>query len=329
MFSSLTGRMNVRNALLLIALVAAANCSYAADSVVPILRGHTAWVQAVTFSPDGTKALSASLGDGVRYWDIDAKKELAHFNAHPVANLYAAFDVKFTPDGTSAVSSGQDKAVEIWNLKKLSSERRLVGHPWGVNAVSVSPRGDVILSAGQAGTAILWNRASGKVACNLIGNDSMYAIGSIVFDNDGKTAISASQDRSVRTWDLTTCKQMSSVYDKAYKGGPVAMAPHRNLAVSRAIDRKTLVLWELNTGRELSQMMGHTSEVNAIQFSPDGTRVISGGNDKRLIEWNVSNGKVVKEYAVPTEIISSAVSRTGASALIGGKDGVIYWAVLE
>jgi WD40 repeat protein len=321
--------MNVRTSLFVVALVAVTQSSVAADDVVPILRGHAAWVTAIALSPDETKVLSGSESDGIRFWDIAANKELAHFNAHHVANLYPTFDVKFTPDGAFAVSGGQDKAVEIWNLKTLSSEIRLLEHPWGINAVSVSPRGDTILSAGQGGALILWDRATGKSICQLIGHERMYALTSVTFFNDGKNAISASQDKSIRTWDLSTCKQLSVIQSKAYKGGPLAMAIGSNLAVSYGIDRKTLVVWELTTGLEFRRMTGHTMDVRAIRFSPDGRRIISGGQDRRLLTWDVATGKLVKEQTVPTEIASIAVSRTGALALVGGKDGTIYRASLQ
>ncbi|WP_083447026.1 WD40 repeat domain-containing protein [Azoarcus sp. CIB] len=321
--------MNVRTSLFVVALVAVTQSSLAADDVTPILRGHAAWVTAIAFSPDETKVLSSSESDGIRFWDVASNKELAHFNAHHVANLYPTFDVKFTPDGAFAVSGGQDKAVEIWNLKTLSSAIRLLEHPWGINAVSVSPRGDTILSAGQGGALILWNRATGKSICQLIGHERMYALTSVAFFNDGKNAISASQDKSIRTWDLSTCKQLSAIQSKAYKGGPLAMAIGSNLAVSYGIDRKTLVVWELTTGVEFRRMTGHTMDVRAIRFSPDGRRVISGGQDRRLLTWDVATGKLVKEQIVPTEISSLTVSRTGAVALVGGKDGTIYRASLQ
>lgn len=320
---------HVRTSLLVVALVALTQSSFAADDVVPFLRGHASWVRAIALAPDETKVLSGRESDGIRFWDILTKKELAHFNAHHIANLYATFDVKFTPDGAFAVSGGLDKAVEIWNLKTLNSERRLVEHPWGINAVSVSARGDTILSAGPGGALILWNRATGKSICQLIGHERMYALNSVAFLNDGKNAISASQDQSIRTWDLSTCKQLSVIQNKAYKGGPLALGMGGNLAVSYGIDRKTLVMWDLTTGLELRRMTGHTMDVRAIRLSPDGRRVISGGQDKRLLTWDAATGKLIKEQPMPTEIASIAVSRTGAFALVGGKDGTIYRASLE
>ena len=71
-------------------------------------------------------------------------------------------------------------------------------------------------------------------------------------------------------------------------------------------------------------MVRHTGEVHAIALSPDSQRIISGGEDKRLVVWNFASGKVEFERTLPTEITAIAVSNSGSWVLAGGKDGAIY-----
>ncbi len=306
------------------ALMLLGACSPPAADLAPFVRGHDAWVSAIAVSPDDSKALSSSEQDGTKYWDIGSRKELAHFNSHKIQNLYATYDVAFTPDGSSAVTCGQDGTVEIWNLSTATSARRLDKHPWGVNRISVSQKGDTLLSAGQGGVLNLWERETGSLLCRLVGHESAYGLTKAAFSRDGKTAVSASQDRSVRTWDLSNCSQLSAVQGKAYVGGPVALAVDLGIAASRAKDHLSIITWEIASGRELQRMARHTGEVHAIALSPDGKRVISGGEDKRLVVWNFASGKVEMEHALPTEITSIAVSNAGTWVLVGGKDGAIY-----
>jgi len=320
---------NIRAALLAAVIFVTLPLSFAASGETFILRGHSAWIGSIVLSSDEKKALSASEGDGIRYWDLTARKELAHFEAHHVGNIYATRGVQFSSDDLFAVSGGHDKAVAIWNLKTLNLERRLLEHKWAVNIVSISPRGDTILSAGLGPELILWNWATGKPICKLAGHEAPYALTSITFTDGGKKAISTSQDRSIRTWDLLTCKQLSVIKNKAYKGGQVAIATNSGFAVSLDVDRKTLLVWNINTGDEIIRMTGHTRDVNALYISADGKRVISGGEDKRLLVWDVGAGTVLKEKLMPTEITSLAIFRTGTMALVGGKDNNIYQVPLE
>ena len=299
-------------------------CSPSAADLAPFVRGHGAWVNAIAVSPDDSRALSSSEQDGTKYWDIGSQKELAHFNSHKIQNLYATYDVAFTPDGVSAVTCGQDGVVEIWNLGTGASVRRLDKHPWGVNRVSVSQKGDRLLSAAQGGRLNLWERETGSLLCNLVGHESAYGLTKVAFASDGKTAVSASQDRSVRTWDLSNCSQLSAVQGKAYVGGPVAFSVERGVAASRGKDHRSVITWEIASGRELQRMVRHTGEVHAIALSPDSQRIISGGEDKRLVVWNFASGKVEFERTLPTEITAIAVSNSGSWVLAGGKDGAIY-----
>ena len=40
-----------------------------------------------------------------------------------------------------------------------------------------------------------------------------------------------------------------------------------------------------------STLMGHTDDVNSVAWSPDGTRLASGSDDKTVRIWEASTGK--------------------------------------
>jgi WD40 repeat protein len=42
--------------------------------------------------------------------------------------------------------------------------------------------------------------------------------------------------------------------------------------------------------RLIRELKGHTGSVNTIDFSSDGTRLVSGGRDRSLILWDVATG---------------------------------------
>lgn len=47
-----------------------------------VLQGHTAWINSIAYSPDGTFLASGSADSTVRIWDTQHKKELAVLSAH-------------------------------------------------------------------------------------------------------------------------------------------------------------------------------------------------------------------------------------------------------
>jgi WD40 repeat protein len=84
--------------------------------------------------------------------------------------------------------------------------------------------------------------------------------------------------------------------DIAYQAGPIQwMNSHLSyieeidtragFAVSASRD-DTLVVWNLLTGLPERTLTGHSADVKTVAFSPDGSRIASGGLDGRLILWN-------------------------------------------
>ena len=63
------------------------------------LEGHTDWVDAVAFLPDGRRALSGSLDRSLRLWDLETGKEIRRFEKHAAG----VFALAVSPDGRFAL----------------------------------------------------------------------------------------------------------------------------------------------------------------------------------------------------------------------------------
>ena len=66
----------------------------------------------------------------------------------------------------------------------------------------------------------------------------------------------------------------------------VAFSPDGKKIVSSCWD-KTVRLWDVETGKEMRKLEGHTQQVWSVALSPDGKRALSGGADKTLRLWQV------------------------------------------
>lgn len=61
-------------------------------------------------------------------------------------------------------------------------------------------------------------------------------------------------------------------------------SPDSRLLVSGSKDT-TLKVWELRTGALKEDLPGHKDEVYAVDWSPDGEKVGSGGKDRAVRFW--------------------------------------------
>ena len=86
---------------------------------------------------------------------------------------------------------------------------------------------------------------------------------------DGKRAVSASWDHTLKVWDLETGREMRTLEGHSGWVAGVAVTPDGKRAVSASVDG-TLKLWDLETGRALRTLEGHSDSVRCVAVTPDG-----------------------------------------------------------
>ena len=120
---------------------------------------HTNWVQAVAYSNDGKRLLSASQDATVKIWDAATHRELRTYTGHTEMVRSAAF----SPDGKLVASAGGDKDIRLWDPETGKDVRTLQGHTEFINSVAFSPDGKFLVSGGADRKVRLHEVATGKL----------------------------------------------------------------------------------------------------------------------------------------------------------------------
>jgi WD40 repeat protein len=167
------------------------------------LTGHNAGVNAVAYSPDGV--LLASAGDDNRaiVWNATSGAQLLNLVGHSDA----VTDVAFNPaDPRQLATASADHTARTWNANNGAVQDVFTagagGHNSGVNAVSFTPTGDGLITAGDDGMAILWTLSPATVVRKFSGHADRIL--SVAVDPDGAMLLTGSADRSLRLWNLET-----------------------------------------------------------------------------------------------------------------------------
>jgi WD40 repeat protein len=143
---------------------------------------------------------------------------------------------------------------------------------------------------------------------------------SVAFSPDGKTALSGSQDSTLRLWDLAGGREIRTFL--GHSGGvvSVAIAPDSKTALSGGLD-KTLRLWDLANGRELKKFEGHSDRITSVAIAPDGKIALSGSADKTLRLWDLASGREIRKFDGHSAWVTSvAIAPDGKTALSAGCD---------
>ncbi|KAL2808652.1 WD40-repeat-containing domain protein [Aspergillus granulosus] len=296
--------------------------SEAWDPCMQVLDGHTGWVTAVAFSPDGQTVASISYDGTVRLWDPATGVECRTLQGHTDSgHTDSVTAVAFSPDGQTVASASYDGTVRLWDPATGVECRTLQGHTGRVTAVAFSPDGQTVASASYDGTVRLWDPATGVKRRTLQGHTGRVL--AVAFSPDGQTVASASHDGTVRLWDPDTGVERCVLQGHARWVTPVAFSPDGQ-TVASVPDDGTVRLWDPATGVERRTLQGHTDSVLAVAFSPDGQTVASAPDDGTVRLWDPATGVKRRTLQGHTgRVLAVAFSPDGQTVASASHDGTV------
>ncbi|WP_375471012.1 ribosome assembly protein 4 [uncultured Nostoc sp.] len=271
------------------------------------LKGHTSYVNSVSFSPDGKRIVTASADKTARVWDISGK-QIAELKGHTQPVNSASFSL----DGKRIVTASADNTARVWDISgKQIAE--LKGHTQPVNSASFSPDGKRIVTASADKTARVWD-ISGKQIAELKGHTSY--VNSASFSPDGKHILITSYDTTAWVWDIFG-KQITELKGHTKAVNSASFSPDGKRIVTASADN-TARVWDIS-GKQIAELKGHTKAVNSASFSPDGKRIVTASADNTAGVWDIS-GKQIAELKGDTETVNRASFSPDGKRIVTGSD---------
>jgi tetratricopeptide (TPR) repeat protein len=156
--------------------------------------------------------------------------------------------------------------------------------------------------------------------CRLLGPGPAEVKG-IATAPDGRYAVSAGLDKTVRVWDLSSAREIRHM-EAVGQLVALAVSPDGRRALTGGLE-KTLQLWDLETGLELKRLVIDKS-INALAISPGGTFGLAGINDGSIRVIDMGSLRETRILTGHTAAVRSlAITRDGRRALSGGADATV------
>src|SRR5262249_498738 len=218
----------------------------ASSSEGRVITSAAYWVRTIALSPDGRQAITGSDDGSLRTWDIESGTLTRIFEGHS-GRIHA---VATTLDGGRAVSASQDRTLKVWDLRSGGSRRARKGHDDRIRALASTGDGRLAVSTSGDQKVKVWDlRSLGQVApyrgyapspirltrdgrSLVCASSRQYAVQvvdlmsgkvqqvlkghtdvlrALAVSDDGRRLASASDDGSIRLWDLDSGEALMSI----------------------------------------------------------------------------------------------------------------------
>ncbi len=300
------------------------------DQRAGLLTGLKAAVNFAAFAPvraaNGSHRFATANADG----SVGLYQVLVNGNVIPprplAGHLKAVNSLAFSPDATRLAAASEDGTVSVWDLPQHREIRRLSGHTGPVTVIAFSADGSQILSAGRYGFARLWDVQSETEVKQIKLNEPRTWPGSLAWAPDGERFLIGARLSGAKSASILSLEKQSEQVILAGVTDLVSNAAFtrdgsRIVGVAGASYPKSLVVWDADTGKELTTLA--TGFAAAAAFTPDGSRALLEKSRPNALEvWDVLRGEVIAtfqhEHNGPLVL---AVSSDGTKGLSIGAEG--------
>lgn len=271
--------------------------------LLTVMKERIGSVKSLQFSPDGRLLACLSWNRNVEYhmWEIESGREVVSFTGEQ-EGLFNG--IALSPDSIYIASAARNELF-LWDP---FTKEKLHTIPYEGWSLAISPDSKILV--GGSTTLKSWDTKSGEELLTYDGHTRN--VEKIVFSPDGNSFASGDTGGKINLWHLEPSPSM-----------PIER--HNTSSLAKMLRSLTGNNKKKNTNSLIKRtLLGHTLPIEALHFSVDGEKLVSGSDDGTAKVWEVNTGKkllTIHGHTGPVKDIQFI--NNGSMLLSGGSDGII------
>lgn len=271
---------------------------------------HAGRVNTARFSEDESLVVTASNDNTARIWETSSGRPITEGLPHQSA----LSDAVFLPDGKHILTLAYGGAFSVWGLKEPFRPSYTIRHGAPVTAIAISTLGDSVVAGYSNGDLRMFDAKSGKPFST---RSRSFAVGitSLAFSPDSRQIASRSGENEIILIDAKTGQAA---------GGPISLdRPLRLFEWNSTSDHLLIADWDrvrvldAASHKQIGELLQHPQPIQSARFSPDGCRIITTSDDRRVRWWDWKTfPPLIKEIETPSGATDASFSPNGKEVLV-------------